>query len=506
MNSNIISRLLIASVFILSAFACSLDKEPLSMFVIGTASGVDSIKFNTREEMNTQYQNIYRLLNERQEHWYLDYLLIAEAHADNAYAGTTGAEVVPLERNSVDAGNSVLARDWERYLTDVAQANVIVNNVDKVPDVSLTEEERRQWKAEAKIFRAMIWFDMVRIWGNIPTVTEEAPDITSENIEEVYPLYYPSQTPIEKTYAKIIQDLEDGIADAPAKVNNDKTKLSKSVARALLAKVYAEKPVQDYSKVLQYCNELATDGFSLVADYEDLFGMNAAGTDAKVRSTSESILEINYLTIGTGNWVTWMFGRDLVNYETNFTWAKWVTPSRDLISAFDTEGDEVRKNQSIVYYETTWSNYYPSNEYAFMYKCRSAVSSIIKIRYADILLLRAEALANLGGAENLSEAAGLVNQIRNRVGLGALPSSASVSQENMLDAILHERRLELAFEGQRWFDLIRYGKLQEVMNTLNSRDSGRLSQVRPFTENSELHPVPQTVLDVNANLVQNPGY
>ncbi|HET7732619.1 MAG TPA: RagB/SusD family nutrient uptake outer membrane protein, partial [Paludibacter sp.] len=305
--------------------------------------------------------------------------------------------------------------------------------------------------------------------------------------------------------AQIAKDLTDAIADAPAKNASDKTILSKSVARALLAKVYAEKTIRDYSKVLLYCNQVIADGFSLVNNYADLFSLNTAGTDAKIRSSSESILEVNYFT-GGGNWVTWMFGRDLLDYDYYFTWAKWLTPSRDLIADFQAENDNVRLNQSVVYYETTWSNYYPAANYPFMYKCRSNVSSIIKIRYADILLLKAEALANLGGASNLADAAVIVNQIRTRVGLANLPATASASSESMLTAVLHERRLELAFEGQRWFDLVRYGKLQEVMNELNKRDSGRLPQRRVFTGTSELLPVPQAALDINTNLVQNPGY
>jgi hypothetical protein len=114
--------------------------------------------------------------------------MICETRSDNAYGGSTGSQVVPIETNAIDGGNSVLARDWDRYLADVAQANTVIENIDKVPDASLTATERRQWKAEAKIFRSLVWFDMVRLWGNIPVVTKEGTDITAENIEEVYPL------------------------------------------------------------------------------------------------------------------------------------------------------------------------------------------------------------------------------------------------------------------------------------------------------------------------------
>jgi len=507
MKTKNIFRILFAGIITLTVVSCSLDYDPISEYsekTYGQTSSTDSIKYKTRAEMLSQYQSLYEKLRE-QEHWYLDLIMLCETRSDNSYAGSTGSQVMPVENNSIDGGNSVIARDWDRYLADVAQANTVIENIDKVPDATLTDSERKQWKAEAKIFRSLVWFDMIRLWGNVPIVTKEGTDITAENIEEVYPLYYPKQTSPENAYAQIITDLTDAISDAPENNTGDKTILSKSVARALLAKVYAEKPVRDYNKVLQYCNEVIADGFTLNPSYSDIYAMNSTGTDLKKRSTAESILEMNFFT-GGGNWVTWMFGKDLLDPESNFTWAKWVTPSRDLIAAFEEENDQIRYNESIVYYETTWSNYYPSSHYPFMYKIRSSVHSIIKLRFADILLLKAEALANLDGTANLDAANVIVNQIRARVSLSALPASAKSSKESMLEAILKERRLELAFEGQRWFDLVRYGKVEEVMNTLNSRDSGRLPQRRAFTETSYLFPIPSTAIDLNTNLVQNPGY
>lgn len=507
MKTKHISKIIFAGILAVTAASCSLNYDPISEYserTYGQTSGTDSIKYKTRAEMYSQYQALYQKIQD-QEHWYLDLIMLCETRSDNSYGGSTGSQVVPIETNAIDGGNSVLARDWDRYLADVAQANTVIENIDKVPDATLTATERKEWKAEAKIFRSLIWFDMIRIWGNIPIVTKEGKDITAENIEEVYPLYYPKQTEPTEAYAQMIKDLTEAIVDAPANDAGDKTKFSKSVARALLAKVYAEKPARDYAKVLQYCNEVIADGFTLNPNYGDIYAMNSAGTDLKKRSTPESILEVNFYP-GGGNWVTWMFGKDLLDPEANFSWAKWVTPSRDLIAAFTSENDNIRKNESIVYYQAGWSNYYPSANYPFMYKMRSAVHSIIKFRFADILLLKAEALASLDGAANLGAAEAIVNQIRARVSLPAIPATVKSSKETMLDAILKERRLELAFEGQRWFDLVRYDKVEEVMNTLNSRDSGRLPLRRTFSKTSYLFPIPSTAIDLNTNLVQNPGY
>lgn len=485
--------------------SCSLTYEPVDTYsdiTEGVNEENDEVAFKDKAAVQSHLTTIYNQMRDRQEHWYLDLLLIAEAHADNAYAGTTGAEVVPFENNAIEGSNSVVDRDWNRYMEDIARANKLIVNIDSVEDASLTTQERARYKAEAKIFRAMVYFDMVRLWGDIPIIITEAGDITSETIEDVYDDYFPEQSPEIEVYKQIEKDLLEALADAPENDPTDKTRFSKSVARTLLAKIYAEKPLRDYAKVIQYCNEVAADGFGLVEDFNDLFGMNETGTDTKARNTKEAILEAHFYP-GSGNWATWMFGRDLINWDSNFTWAKWVTPSRDLIRAFESEGDEERYNESIVYYETTWSNYYPSSHYPFMYKLRSANSSIIKYRFADILLLKAEALIMEG---NLNEAANIIDQIRSRAGLDKLSNSAKASQDAMIDALLKERRLELAFEGQRWFDLVRLDKVEEVMNAVFAKDSGRKALAYPFNSNSYRLPIPQAVIDQNPNLVQNPGY
>jgi hypothetical protein len=138
-----------------------------------------------------------------------------------------------------------------------------------------------------------------------------------------------------------------------------------------------------------------------------------------------------------------------------------------------------------------------------MYKTRSGYNNLYMLRLADILLMEAEAYAYQG---NLSKSAELVNMVRERAKLKDLTSDKTANKDAMIEAVLHERRLELAFEGQRWFDLVRNGKVEEYMNTVNSRDTGRLKQVRAFDANTYLLPIPQTALDENVNLVQNPGY
>ncbi|MFA6831355.1 MAG: RagB/SusD family nutrient uptake outer membrane protein [Bacteroidaceae bacterium] len=502
-------KYILLAVSLMSLASCSLDYDPVSDYsdvTEGITEVSADVVFKDKESIDSYMVSIRDAFKNSQEHWYLDNLLEGDTHADNAYGGTTGAEVIPFETNSLDGANSVLTRDWDRHLATVAVANKLICHIDDVSDQVLSPSIKGQYVSEAKILRAMALFDMVRLWGNIPVITTVAGTITSETIEEVYGSYFPTQsTPID-AYQQIEADLLSVLDNQYAPTNdvNDKTKLTKSVARILLAKVYAEKPLRDYAKVIKYVDELTSDGFSLVENYGDLYEMNEANTDAKFRNTSESIYEAHFAT-GNGNWVSWMFGRNLINWDENFTWAKWITPSRDLINLFLKEGDTQRYTQSIVYYECSWSNYYSSSNYPFMYKLRSSVNSMIKFRYADALLLKAEALI-MGDSPNLSAAAVIINQIRNRAGLANLSTSITSSKEAMLQAYMDERRMELCFEGQRWFDLVRLDKMTEVMNAVYAKDSGRLSQKQSFKEINKILPIPQMAIDSNPNLVQNLGY
>ncbi|MDR1258610.1 MAG: RagB/SusD family nutrient uptake outer membrane protein [Tannerellaceae bacterium] len=496
--------------------SCSLDYNPVDTYsdvTEGVSKDSVQVVFKDKEAVVSHRQTLLNLYKNGQEHWYLDMLLLAESHSDNAYAGSPNAETTPFEVNSIEGSNTNLKRDWNGHIGNVAQINKMICHVDEVTDPALTDAEKRQFKAEAQILRGMIYFDMVRIWGNIPLVITTAGDISSETIAEVYPAYFPPQSDELTIYRQVEKDLLEGLQNAPDDNKGDKTQLTKAVARALLAKVYAEKPLRDYDKVIRFADELSADGYALADDFGDLFDVVLAdpasppsqdnmAIETKARNTKETIFEAQFFP-GNASWVTWMFGRPLNNWTESFTWLKWITPSRDLIKAFNNEPGDKRYEQTIVFYQCDWNVYYPANNYPFMYKCRSAYSSIIKLRYSDILLLKAEALIQKG---DYNGAAQIINQTRRRAGLSALPGSAASGREAILDAYLKERRLELALEGQRWFDLVRLDKVEEVMNAVYAKDEGRPAQVYPFTGLSYILPIPQDVIDQNPNLVQNPGY
>lgn len=497
--------------------SCDLDYSPIGDYSDVTEGIVDTnpdatenegVIFKTRADAESGLLALYEDIRGNQNELQLDYLLIGDVHSDNAYAGTTGSEVVDPATNDLNSTTLCVNRDWKQYMNLAAHCTRFIVGVENVADGSLSQSEINTMRAQAEIFRAFIWFRMVRMWGNIPLVKTIPPDITSENIAEAYDEYFPAQNTEAEVYQAILEDLEDALQYAPDGTG-DKTRFSKDVAVALLAKVYAEKPVRDYSKVIQYVDMLTSRGYALNPSYGDLFnvdmtpasGQSIIGTPM-TQNTPESILEVHY-PVGSGNWASWMYGRCLEDYDYSFTWAKWITPSRDLLAAFNSVGDKERLAQTVVYYECGWSNYYPADNYAFMYKVRTGYANIYFLRYDDLLLLKAEALLDQG---DLAGAAAIIDQIRARAGVKLLTEAEKSNKDTLFTLYVKERRLELACEGERWFDLVRLNLVESAMEAAQRTDTGRLPLVAPYTENSYLLPIPQDVLDTNSKVVQNPGY
>lgn len=501
----------------LALTSCGLDYNPVSDYSDVT-EGIDDTNPGASEDASIVYKNradaesaltaLYEDIRGNQNFLQLDYLLIGDVHSDNAYAGTTGSEVVDPATNDLNSTTLCVNRDWEYLFDQAARCTRFIVGVEKVADGSLSQDEINTMRAQAEIFRALIWFRAARMWGNIPLVTTIPPDITSENIAEAYESYFPKQNTEDEAYEYILKDLLDAYQYAP-KGNGDKTLFSHDVATALLAKVYAERPVRDYDKVIQYVDELTANGYALNPTYGMLFDVdmtpssdiNYIGTPL-YENTVESILEVHY-PVGSGNWASWMYGHDVQDWNSNFSWAKWITPSRSLVAAFDEIGDTQRKEQTVVYQECNWSNYYPSDDYAFMYKVRSGSSVVYFLRYDDLLLLKAEALLGKG---DLPGAADIIDKIRARAGVKLLTSTEKGNKDTLFWLYVNERRLELACEGERWYDLVRLDIVEEVMMEAQRTDPGRLPLAYPYTEYSNLFPIPQNVLDTNPYVVQNPGY
>ncbi len=407
----------------------------------------------------------------------MDFLTNGDAIADNCYAGGDNPANIQLDKFTVNNTNANITRDWTNLYKDIKNCNLITDNVPGIADPKLDVGDRRkQILGEARILRAYMYFNLVRLWGSVPLVLK-IPSTTEE--------FQPPKASVDAIYAQIIADLEYGVANARTTSAN-KGIVTKGVANALLAKVYATKPNADWSKVLQYADAAITNGYALVGNYDYLW-------DSQHKNNSEAIWEMQYDgwggPLGHGNWMpSQLFGAG---------WKKFNTPTNDLVAAFNTEGDVVRKASGLLYDGIGWDDDYWKDPatYPHIHKYRADdKSDTYLIRLADILLLKAEAQNELSAA-GWAQSKIIVDQIRGRVNLGGTPAA---DQTNMRLAIEKERRLELAFEGQRWFDLLRTNRAITVMNA--QKDGNGASLGYNVTAAKLLFPIPQTEIDRNPNV------
>jgi starch-binding outer membrane protein, SusD/RagB family len=332
---------------------------------------------------------------------------------------------------------------------------------------------------------------MVRLFGRVPLMLAPLDQSNSENL--IRSVLIP-QSSIDSVYLTILNDLwfarntVGNVSDKP----NDKFTVSKGVVNALLAKVYASKSPANWDSVAYYCDRTIPD-YTMLSDYTFLWDNNH-------KNNSEAIWELNYVGYGTGdqigNWIPSQF--------IGSGWKKFETPTNDLVNAFRTEGDSVRLHASITFVNYGWSGdpyWHDPNNFPVLTKYNdpnSGVNDFYLLRLPDILLLRAEAYVAKG---DVSNAATLVDQVRARVGLS---HTSAATASDMALAIEKERRLELAFEGHRWFDLLRTGRAEAVMNAQKDGNGNSLNyNIRAY---QLLFPVPQTELDLNSLLQQNQGY
>jgi hypothetical protein len=464
-----IYSMIAAGAFTLALASCKkdfLDKQPISQVTpdIAFADAAAAEKL-----LQGAYDGMYN------DYHIMDFMTNGDAIADNCYAGGDNPANLQLDKFTVEPTNANVERDWVNLYKDIKNCNLITDNVPGINDTQLDVGDRRkQILAEASILRAYMYFNLVRLWGSVPLVLK----IPASETE-----FQPAKATVEAIYTQIIADLEYGAANARVTAPN-KGIVTRSVANALLAKVYATKANPDWSKVLQYSDAVINSGYSLLANYDNLW-------DSQHDNNAEAIWEMQYDGYGGlhGNWMpSQLFGAG---------WKKFNTPTNDLIATYDAEGDKVRKASSILYDGIGWDDDYWKDPavYPHIRKYRADDKSDTYIlRLADILLLKAEAQNELGGS-GWSQAKVIVDQVRARVGLAGTPAA---DQAAMRLAIEKERRLELAFEGQRWFDLLRTNRAITVLNA--QKDGNGTNLGYNVTPAKLLFPIPQSELDRNPNI------
>ncbi len=489
MKYTTINFLIFILLFVSMLTSCGdfLELKPESQGIAITNTSADSVFYKSSNEVEAALASAYGGF--KNEYFQLDYFVNGDAQSDDAYAGGDNPSNFQIDEFNLDATNTNVSRDWRYLYSIIGRVNTIINNIKDLKADQISDVRRNEIIGEASFIRAFMYFQLTQLWGDVPLQLTEVKTISASKLDSIYSIIFPARSAQNDVYAQIIKDLETSLPFVKTKAEN-KFIITKGAVNALLAKVYAAKLPTDWNKVNKYCDDVIAGGYQLLPQYNDLWD----GPE----NSDESIFEINYSGGSSdGNWGVKIFrGVD---------WKKFNLPSNDLVATYDAEGDKIRKDACIIFLDVSgkWSDArWPQTGYPFINKWRKfnegSDQNYIFIRLADILLLKAEALAE---SNDLTGALTLVNQIRNRVNLQSLSSS---SKDEVKKMILKERRLELAFEGIRWFDLKRTGKAIEIMN--EAKGPGGTTIGYNLTKTRLLWPIPQSELDKNAKLSQNDGY
>ncbi|RXK85430.1 RagB/SusD family nutrient uptake outer membrane protein [Filimonas effusa] len=496
MKTNYILYTIMLAVVLAAGSACSkvLDKEPVTWLVRENEDS--TITAAAAENLVAGIYLYYK--REALEFSVFDRITNGDVLSDNNYAGGDNTANITLDNFRFNSLNGNLNRDWQRAYELIGRTNIALAQIVACNDPALTAARKSQMLAELRFFRAFTYFDLVRLFGRVPLILQRPDESTSETLlkSTIVP-----RSSVDSVYNAIRADLWFAKANArEVAAAPNKYLVSKGAVNATLAKVHAAMPSPNWDSVRYYCDQ-TIPSYSLVSDYNFLWDNNH-------KNSSEAIWEINFSGYnsgdGVGNWIPSIFvGGSIGNYEGG-GWKKFSTPSNDLVALFNTESDNIRRNASIKFLDITgqFSDVnWPSNNYPFIVKFndpRDGTNDFYMIRLPDIMLLKAEALVK---ANDVTGAMLIVAAIRARVSLGPKTAANAAAAETV---IANERRLELAFEGHRWFDLVRTGKAVEVMNAQKGLNGTPLNyNVQPYRT---IMPVPQQQIDLNPALDQNPEY
>lgn len=504
-------KILLLCFFVGSAISCQQDF--LDRPVVAADLEIDF--FKTDEDFFQAMVGTYDVMQwgSTKGNWGMS-LGLLNAASDDCFAGGSDASDQPswvaYDAFTLDPFLGPQESLWAKGFVGIARANVILSRIDDAPEV--TPAFKARTIAEVKFLRAFFYFDLMRFFRNVPLFTEELTADAVDNVKQAAPA---------DVYAQIEQDLRDAIntPEFPETVPPDELgRLTKGAASALLGKVILFQ--NDDSRMLEAAGHLEdvinSNLYQLEPEFGDIF-------KSEKEFGVESVFEIQFSSNRPGDWgccfaagptqnptegnfsVQFFGARDFSGDTYAPGWG-FCPVTNDLVDFM--QGDprfehtiidgNLLKLTGASYSEGYQNTDYFIKKYAPTIEGQAAdgviplgwSENIREIRYADVLLMAAEALVRGGG--DAGNARSYINQVRQRVSLQPFPGS--VNGDQLLDLIYRERRMELATEGHRFFDLVRTGQAAEV---LPGFQAGK----------HEILPIFQTEIDLsNGGLVQNPGY
>jgi hypothetical protein len=491
--------------FILILVSCKkwVDYNPHESYLI---TEQDYLKSET--DYRTMEVSVYSPLQ-----WINQVVPIGDIASDNAVSGGESAsDVMSLQQIddfTLTPVNSALSDIWQSAYEGVNRANYMTQYKTTNPaGVKVDFAGKDALYGEVYFLRAYYYFTLVKMFGDVPLFTEKRLGLSESRTL--------ARSPKADVYKQIELDLNNAITALPA-VQQNKGRITKYAAQALLGKVLLYQNKFDAAATMLQ-NVITANAFNLVSNYASIF--LATGENG-----SESVFEIQYTntspyynwggaTRGQGNYAIQQCGIRGLNGSANMPYASgWSTnlPTQNLAAAYAV-GDQrktvtvldieayktANPSFNITYQVAPYKNTGLYNQKYLPRKGETSgqvelnyLNNFRIIRYSDVLLMAAEAYQK-GTTPNDVKAQTYLNLVRRRAFADNLHDITSTGTA-LYDAILNERRLELAMEGERFFDLVRTGKAVSTLGA--SFKAGK----------HELFPIPQTEIDISG-LTQNTGY
>lgn len=436
--------------------------------------------------------------------------------------GATNPDVRSLAVQSHSSSNLRVYELWQQHYAAIRKANVVLN---KIPSITFSNESTKtRILGEAKFLRALFYFNLVRLYGDIPLITEYQNFVSASD-------YAIAKTPSAQVYDQIEKDLTEAASALPASYSSpDVGRATAGAAKSLLAKVYLIKASLPLKLTANYQNAItkaeealsAADGgtgaygYDLITDYshvflpaykngvEHIFSAQMKGNSYS-QGNNENPRAIYTAIPGlTGNYA------HMVRFYTegndkSFSIYKLfkatdkrraVTFVRSFTSPTNGKKYGLPIANTAVANDSTpfWNKWWDPNNTSVT---SNSEANVPIIRYAELLLIHAEAENEVNGPT--AKAYKSINRVRTRAGLANL--TAGLTKDQFRDSVYFERRLELVYEYQRWFDLIR--EKDASGNGILIKSLQKVGKTN-VAEKHYLYPIPQTELDNNPLLVQNP--
>ena len=407
----------------------------------------------------------------------LDLIGVGEISAEDSFeeiAANDGGRFGQLDDFSTNAGNDLVGDIWRESYEGIQRVNVVLNRIN---DIEYEDNALRSTRVgEMKFVRGLLYYNLVRLYGDVPLVLEE-----TENPSD---FFGQGRTAASQVYSQIETDLNEAIQALPNAKSSGRP--AKGAAQALLADVQMTQG--NYSSAVSNLAAVVNSGeYELAPSTAEIFGVANEGS-------KEVVFEVQFASGVSGNTEGSPAASQFRPSGTTANAKGHNLPSTDFVALYE-DGDT--RKDDYVGLDADANPFYFSLKYEVSPTgVNDGGSDYYVIRYADVLLKYAEALNESGST---TEAAEFLNLVRNRAGLANTTAS---SQGEMRAAIEMERRLEFIGEGHRWFDLKRYGTAVETMNQW-FKDTGKNVTI---DASKLILPIPQSQIDTDPAITQNAGY